>query len=106
MKNYISIETVKSLYENCVDIYLYMFCEKQEVVADGWVGDVKGGTNIFSDAFLSFEDIRTDLDLNAPKGLIFDWYWDNVENPEKAINYYSYVKGLRIKDIKETEKIF
>lgn len=43
---------------------------------------------------------RLDLELDAPKGDIFKWYWDNVEN-DKTINYYSYLKGLRVSDLKD-----
>ncbi len=96
----ISISEIKERLDNCIDLYTDLFCEKQEVYADGWIGDIKGGVNCFSDAFLSFEDIRVDLELDAPKGMIFDWFWDNVDNQLNAINYYSYVKGLRIKDVK------
>jgi len=94
------IEEIKERLDNCIDLYTDLFCQKQDVTAEGWIGEIKGGINCFSDAHLSFDDIRIDLELDAPKGLIFAWFWDNVENPEKAINYYSYVKGLRIADIK------
>ena len=97
----LSISEIKERLDNCIDLYTDLFCQKQEVYADGWIGEIKGGINCFADAFLSFDDIRTDLELDAPKGLIFAWYWDNVENQGKAINYYSYIKGLRISDIKE-----
>lgn len=96
----ISISEIKERLDNCIDLYTDLFCQKQEVYAEGWIGDIKGGINCFSDAFLSFDDIRIDLELDAPKGMIFDWFWENFDNQEKAINYYSYVKGLRIKDIK------
>jgi hypothetical protein len=96
----LSISEIKRRLDNCIDLYTDLFCQKQEVYADGWIGQIKGGINCFAEAFLSFEDIRTDLELDAPKGMIFSWYWDNVENQGKAINYYSYIKGLRIKDIK------
>ncbi len=97
------IKEIKQQLDNCIDLYTDLFCKKQEVYADGWIGQIKGGINCFSDAYLSFEDIRNDLELDAPKGLIFEWYWDNVENPDKAINYYSYINGLRIKDINPVE---
>ena len=99
----LSISEIKERLDNCIDLYTDLFCQKQEVYADGWIGEIKGGINCFADAFLSFDDIRTDLELDAPKGLIFAWYWDNVENQGKAINYYSYIKGLRISDIKPIE---
>ena len=102
----LSISEIKERLDNCIDLYTDLFCQKQEVYADGWIGQIKGGINCFADAFLSFDDIRTDLELDAPKGLIFSWYWDNVENEGKAINYYSYIKGLRIADIKPIENPF
>lgn len=98
-----TIEELKERLDNCIDLYTDLFCQKQDVTADGWIGKIKGGINCFSDAHLSFDDIRTDLELDAPKGLIFSWFWDNVENPEKAINYYSYIKGLRISQITEVQ---
>lgn len=102
----LSISEIKERLYNCIDLYTDLFCQKQEVYADGWIGQIKGGINCFADAYLSFDDIRTDLELDAPKGLIFAWYWDNVENQGKAINYYSYIKGLRIADIKPIENPF
>jgi hypothetical protein len=97
----LSISEIKKRLDNCIDLYTDLFCQKQEVYAAGWIGEIKGGINCFADAYLSFEDIRTDLELDAQKGMVFEWYWDNVENEGKAINYYSYVLGLRISDIKE-----
>lgn len=41
---------------------------------------LREGINCFADAYLSFEDIRIDLEMNMPKGEIWNWYWDNVEN--------------------------
>ena len=106
MKNKLTLLEIKERLDNCIDLYTDLFCKKQEVFADGWIGEIKGGINCFADAYLSFDDIRTDLELDAPKGLIFAWYWDNIENKGKAINYYSYVNGLRIKDIKPVENPF
>jgi len=64
------------------------------------VSDDIGGIASFGDVnFFSFDDIRQDIDLGVPKGLIFDWNYDNLEyageNRDKYINYYSYIKGLR-----------
>jgi len=95
----IEISELKQRLDNCIDLYTDLFCQKQDCYAEGWIGQMKGGINCFSDAFLSFEDIRTDLELNVPKGEIFKWYWDNVESKHN-INYYSYLKGLRVKDLK------
>ena len=97
----LSIQEIKERLDNCIDLYTDLFCKKQCCDEMGWIGNTKGGINCFADAYLSFEDIRIDLEMNVPKGEIFKWYWDNIENNKKAINYYSYVLGLRISDIKE-----
>jgi len=99
----LTIKEIKERLDNCIDLYTDLFCKKHEVYADGWIGQIKGGINCFSDAYLSFEDIRIDLEMNVPKDKIWKWYWDNVENEGKQINYYSYVLGLRISDIKPIE---
>lgn len=78
-----------------------LFCAKQECYADGWIGSYKGGINSFADAYLSFEDIRLDLELDAPKGEIFKWYWKNVESDKRIVNYKSYLKGLRVEKLKK-----
>lgn len=99
----LSISEIKERLDNCIDLYTDLFCQKQEVYADGWIGEIKGGINCFSDAFLSFEDIRIDLENNAPKGEIFKWFWENVES-NHSINYHSYLKGLRVSDLKDDKK--
>ena len=94
------ITELKNLIDNCIDLYTELFCKKQGCTANGWIGNIKGGINCFADAYLSLEDICIDLEMDIPKGAIFEWYWDNVDNKEKDINYYSYALGLRIKNIK------
>lgn len=100
MNKEITISEIKERLNNCIDLYTDLFCEKQECDAGGWIGQIKGGINCFSDAFLSFEDIRIDLEYNVPKGEVFKWYWENVENHDKWINYNSYVMNLGLKRIK------
>ncbi len=93
--------TLKQQFENIVDQYLTLFCEKHGVHKDNnaWrAGDV-GGVIEINDAYLNFEDIRLDIDTNQPKNNIFSWYWENDELNNKSINYYSYTKGLRVKDL-------
>ncbi|MEN9655095.1 MAG: hypothetical protein RL311_3 [Bacteroidota bacterium] len=106
MSKNLTIPEIKERLDNCIDLYTDLFCHKQEVYEDGWIGNIKGEINCFADAYLSFSDIRIDLEMNVPKGEIFKWYWDNVENEGKQINYYSYVLGLRISDIKNEENPF
>ena len=98
-----SVAELKERLDNCIDLYTLLFCQKQECSESGWIGKVKGGINCFGDSYFSFEDIRIDLEMEVPKGEIWKWYSDNIENQGKSINYYSYVLGLRISDIKNKE---
>ena len=99
---------LKEKLDKIIDQYTDLFCKKQDVYGEGWIGDLKGGINCFSDAYLSFDDIRTDIVLDLPKGMIFNWYWDNLENQGNEINYQSYIRGLRVADIqnKEAKELF
>ena len=47
----LSISEIKKRLDNCIDLYTDLFCQKQEVYADGWIGEIKGGINCFADAF-------------------------------------------------------
>ena len=94
---------LKQQFEKVVDAYIEEFCKKQEIDmifkdAENWVIKDKGGIIDICDMFLSFDDIRLDIDQEAPKGLIIEWYWAN-DYEKQSINYYSYIKGLRHKDL-------
>ena len=95
------MQTLKQQYENIVDQYLTLFCEKQGVHKDNndWCAGYVGGVIDINDAYLSFDEIRLDIDTNQPKGAIFKWVWENDYLTGKIINYQSYIKGLRVKDL-------
>jgi len=94
------IEKLKKDYERVCNQYMKLFCEKQDLGFDGFVNDDIGGIALCSDFFFNFQDIVWDVNAKIAKGVIIEWYDAQLENPEKAINYYSYTKGLRHKDIK------
>lgn len=90
-------------FNDVCDEYLRLFCEKHDVRHYGWVGGIVGGIIEISDCYFGFEDIKMDIDLDAlneEKQSIWDWYWCNVESQEN-INYYSYLKGLRVENLKK-----
>jgi len=91
------IEKLKENYETICNKYITIFCEKQEMDFNGWIGDIIGGIAICNDFYFNFDDIVLDINFDQPKGDIIDWYFDNLEIQDKYINYYSYIKGLRIK---------
>jgi hypothetical protein len=90
---------LKTDYETIVDKYIKLFSIKQGTDRGSWVGNRIGGILDIADMFLSFDDIRLDIDTEQPKGSIIEWYWDNVES-QQQINYYSYTLGLRVKHLK------
>lgn len=99
------LKKVKERLDNCIDLYIDLFCKKQDVYFDGWVSDQKGGLAQFGDSFFGFDDIRLDLERDVKKGVIFDWHCDNMDcEIGGIINYNSYVTGLRVSDLEKLTK--
>ena len=94
---------LKQAYENACNMYVEVFCKKQEMYFDGWIGHIVGEMGCFGDYYLSIQDIILDIQTNQKKGLILDWHNDGVEHAlngkEGHINYASYIKWLRYKDL-------
>ena len=84
---------------SCILSYINEFCKKHVIDFEGWVAD-SGEIACFSDgSFLSFTDIRYDLETDQTPGFIFQWYWESVENAYKKkayVNFISYSKGIRV----------
>lgn len=92
-------ELLKQWEYTCNEL-VKMFCKKQDMQFLGWVGNKVGGIAECNDFYFNIDDIVLDLNSNQRKGIIINWYYDNLEFENKHINYYSYTKGLRVKDIK------
>lgn len=69
---------LKDDFEKAVNAYLMAFCEKQgfgyEDAKESWVAGDVGSVVRCGDCYLSFDDIRTDIDMDAPAGEIINWY--------------------------------
>lgn len=94
------INSLKKQYNDACNQYVDVFCKKQNLQFDGWVNDIVGEIVLCGDFFFNLSDIVFDVNSKQRKGAILNWYYDNLENKENSINYYSYTKGLRVKDIK------
>ena len=94
------LNELKKQYEFVCNEYVTKFCNKQQMDFEGWVGDTVGGIACCNDFFFNFQDIVWDVNSKQPKGAIVDWYYENLEIPEKSINYFSYTKGLRVSELK------
>lgn len=98
------IKELRERYEYVCNEYVELFCQKQDMSFEHWVGNEVGGILVCSDFFFSFSDIVLDINTKQKKGEIIKWYDDNMENPKYNINYYSYTKGLRISELKKQKK--
>lgn len=87
-------------YNQVCQEYVDLFCEKQEMDFEHWVGSQFGGVVVCSDMYFNFQDLVWDVNSKQPKDLITEWYYETLDNPERSINYYSYSQGLRYEDIK------
>lgn len=95
------MKQLKQKYEEVCNEYVKRFCKKQGIEFDGWVANIVGEVAYCNDFYFNFQDIVLDVNSKQPKGLIIDWYYDSIDNHPKAINYYSYIKGLRFSDLKD-----
>ena len=93
------IKELKKKYKFFCNKYVEKFCKKQELINEGWVNNEVGGMVLCSDFYFHLHDIVLDINSKQPKGEIINWHFENLDDPEKHINYYSYTKGLRVADI-------
>lgn len=99
MRKTIKLDQLKKQYEDVVSEYVQKFCNKQGLEFEHWIGDNIGGIACFGDIFYyNLQDVIWDVNSKQPKGLIIEWLYDSINNPEKSINYYSYSKGFRFND--------
>lgn len=87
---------LKGEYESVCRQYISKFSNKQDLDFEYWVGDVIGGVAVFGDFYFNFQDIVWDINSEQPKDLIISWYSDCLNHTDRAINYYSYSKGLKM----------
>lgn len=70
------MNAMKKEYQNIVDKYIKLFCEKHDLFFDSWVGENESShiTACFTnDIILNVDDIRLDIDMNIPVGVIEEW---------------------------------
>lgn len=67
------IAILKNEFDLLANEYVKIFCEKQDMYFDFWVGDEIGGVASVGDYFFNLDDIRYDIDSKIKKGEILDW---------------------------------
>jgi hypothetical protein len=89
---------MKKKYEEIVNEYIIAFVRKHDTVFLGWIGWNRFGevAEFYGDYYISFDDIRRDIDTNQPKRFIFQWQDDSAHYGDLLrINYSSYIAGAR-----------
>lgn len=99
--------TLKDEFNLIVDKYTATFCKKHELRFDGWIGNGIGTIGCFGDYFISFDNIRYDIDNDIPEPVFFEYYDYDLRIPEggRRVNYQSYVKGYRPYTEEQLDKI-
>ena len=92
-------ELVKRKYEDACNDYLKLFCEKHgfdyDDAVNSWVAGEAGGVCALGDYFVSFEDMKTDIDNDAPKDEYWLYYDYSLEAHELGFNCPNYPNWLR-----------
>lgn len=88
------------LFEAAADGYLRLFCEKHGAdyseARRSWVGGRAGDACICGDCIVSFDDMRTDIDMDAPPGEFskYSEYFMRVSDLGlKSPNYRNWLLG-------------
>lgn len=100
-----TFKSLKTDYNRVCNKIVKIFCKKQDIDFDFWVADQVGEVAIFMNEYsFTMAEIILDLESKQPKGFILEWQRDflefNMSRKERLdINYASYIKGLRFKDL-------
>lgn len=93
------LQELRYLYKNAVTEYVQEFCEKHgwKYDASGWVAGDVGGVIEIEDMYISFDDIRADIDHEFDKDAFVEWYKYEQRVTElgctQHINYRSFALG-------------
>lgn len=91
---------LKQQYIDACNAYLEAFCEKHgfdyDDAANSWVADVVGDHCLLGDYCVSFDDMKTDIDMDAQKDEYFKYYDYFLESQHLGFicpNYASWIRG-------------
>ena len=93
------LQELRFHFMNAVTEYVQEFCEKHgwKYDASGWVAGDVGGVIEIEDMYISFDDIRADIDHEFDKDAFVEWYKYDQRVTElgctQHINYRSFAFG-------------
>lgn len=105
--------SVKDKFAQVCAEYIEIFCQKHlgcksEECEIFWVHDEVGGLLVLNDYFISFLDLKYDIDHNVPKDQFFGWYDYSLRVKEVTdvdLNYQSYLAGYRVQNLDRIEAL-
>ena len=92
------MSSLKENYDNACNAYLKEFCEKHDFdydeAANSWVAGYVGDACMIGDYSVSFEEIKTDIDMDATKDEYWSYYDYSLESHELGFNCPNYANWL------------
>lgn len=112
-RGYMAEIQLRKQYENIANAYLKAFCEKHnfdyEDARRSWVADEPGGVCLISDYYVTYDDMRLDIDRDVPEDEYWDYYNYSVQAAEYGFtcpNYSSWLEGCPRMSYKQLKVIY
>ena len=94
-----SREVLKKSYEDACNAYLEAFCEKHgfdyDEAANSWVANVVGDCCLLGDYCVPFDEMKIDIDMDAPNEEYWNYYEYSLEAYDLGFNCPNYANWLR-----------
>lgn len=95
----INRKEIQELYNDACNEYLQAFCEKHDFDYDeasrSWVANEVGGVCLLGDYYISFDDMKTDIDMETNENEFFNYYDYSLDAHELGFNCPNYKNWLR-----------
>ena len=114
-----NLKQLKLKWNDICDDYLYYFIRKHKFSTFGkqyedmWLNGERGSWCMIQNMYISFIDIRYDIDNDIPAHMFEDFYWENIKKEDECGIYTSqtfqdYCKGyMRVrKELDNSKELF
>ena len=93
-------QKVRQQFNDACNAYLEAFCEKHGFdygeAVNSWVANVVGGSCLLGDYYVTFWDMKVDIDMEAQKDEYFKYYDYFLESQDLGFicpNYANWIRG-------------
>ena len=91
---------LQTKYQKIVQKYINEFCKKHDTYLEFWVGSDVGHIAVIGDHFMSFKDIRHDIDTNQPSDNIWDYHDFILQHTDEFVHYDVWCKNRAMEKTK------